>query len=511
MLVSGADDRTVKLWDVATETNTATLEGHTGRVLSVAFSPDGTMLVSGADDRTVKLWDVATETNTATLEGHTGRVLSVAFSPDGTMLASGADDRTVKLWDVETGTNTATLEGHTGRVLSVAFSPDGTMLASGADDRTVKLWDVETGTNTATLEGHTGRVLSVAFSPDGTMLASGADDRTVKLWDVETGTNISTLEGHTESVQSVAFSPPDGTILASGAGDQTVQLWDASEWTRPRPQTLVRISDVEQQGPAGAQLAEPFVVAVRDQNGNLLEGVQVTFAVTDGAGTLSSATATTGANGQATTTLTLGSQPGTNTVVVTVAGLEPVTFTAVGKATPDFDGDGVVGFADFFLFVDAFDSTDPHFDLDASGRVDFGDFFLFADHFGQPAQAKLLVLAQELIGLPDGPQLRQNAPNPFNSQTVISYFLLATGPARLELFALTGQRVAVLSRGQQKAGRHRLHWDGRDDEGRPLGQRHLPVQAGDGRGHSDAQAHPAALIDCRIRFSAWEFASSTWG
>ncbi len=468
ILASGADDRTVQLWDVATETNTATLEGHTSWVTSVAFSPDGTMLASGSGDGTVQLWDVATETNIATLEGHTGPVRSVAFSsPDGTMLASGADDRTVQLWDVATETNTATLEGHTERVLSVAFLPDGTMIASGAADRTIKLWDVATETNIATLEGHTGPVQSVAFSPDGTMIA-GTDDRTIKLWDVATETNIATLEGHTERVTSVAFSPPDGTILASGAADQTVQLWDASEWTRPRPRTLVKISDVEQQGPAGAQLAEPFVVSVLDQNGETFAGAVVTFLVTAGEGTLSSATATTGANGQATSTLTLGSQPGRNTVEVRVAGLEPVTFTAVGKATPDFDGDGVVGFADFFLFVDAFDSTDPHFDLDASGRVDFGDFFLFADHFGQPAQAKLLVLAQELIGLPDGPQLRQNAPNPFNSQTVISYFLLATGPARLELFALTGQRVAVLSRGQQKAGRHRLSWDGRDDEGRPL-------------------------------------------
>ncbi len=136
--------------------------------------------------------------------------------------------------------------------------------------------------------------------------------------------------------------------------------------------------------------------------------------------------------------------------------------------TPDFDGDGVTGFADFFLFADAFGGSDPRFDLDGSGAVDFADFFLFVDAFDQPAQAKLLVLAQELIGLPDGPQLQQNAPNPFNRQTVISYFLLAPGPARLELFALTGQRVAVLSEGQRKAGRHRLHWDGRDDAGRPL-------------------------------------------
>ena len=72
------------------------------------------------------------------------------------------------------------------------------------------------------------------------------------------------------------------------------------------------------------------------------------------------------------------------------------------------------------------------------------------------------------VAMADGPQLQQNAPNPFNSQTVISYFLLEPGAASLEVFALTGQRVAVLNDGPQPAGHHRLHWDGRDREGRPL-------------------------------------------
>ena len=72
------------------------------------------------------------------------------------------------------------------------------------------------------------------------------------------------------------------------------------------------------------------------------------------------------------------------------------------------------------------------------------------------------------VAMADGPQLQQNAPNPFNSQTVIPYFLLEPGAARLEVFALTGQRVAVLNQGPQQAGHYRLHWDGRDREGRPL-------------------------------------------
>ena len=83
----------------------------------------------------------------------------------------------------------------------------------------------------------------------------------------------------------------------------------------------------------------------------------------------------------------------------------------------------------------------------------------------EAASAKSVAMAE---ALPDGPQLQQNVPNPFNSQTVIPYFLLEPGAVRLEVFALTGQRVAVLNEGPQPAGPYRLHWDGRDREGRPL-------------------------------------------
>ena len=74
-------------------------------------------------------------------------------------------------------------------------------------------------------------------------------------------------------------------------------------------------------------------------------------------------------------------------------------------------------------------------------------------------------MAQDRLGQPDSPQLAQNAPNPFNSQTVLSYFLPEPSSVRLEVFTLTGQRVAVLHQGPQQTGYHRLRWDGRDDTG----------------------------------------------
>ena len=138
------------------------------------------------------------------------------------------------------------------------------------------------------------------------------------------------------------------------------------------------------------------------------------------------------------------------------------------SAATDFNGDGKTDFVDFFQFIDAFGSTDPRFDLDGNGTVDFVDFFQFVDAFGQEERAKMVAIAQEMIGLPTEIQLHQNAPNPFNSETVISWFLLEPRPSRLEVFSLTGQRVAALHQGPQPPGRHRIHWDGRDNKGRPL-------------------------------------------
>ena len=234
ILATGDSNGEIRLWFLAERKLLKTYREHAGWIFSLAFSPDGNMLASGSSDRSIKLWHIGKDICFSTLSEHNQRVRCVVFHPHGKILASSSSDNTIKLWDVATGKCWKTLAEHSSYVWSLAFSEDGSMLASGSEDRTIKLWDVATGKCLTTLTGHTGWVRSVAFCGNSSnrnrysnrnILASGGGDRTIKIWDVNSGQCLQTLTGHKQRVRSVAFSP-DGNKLASGSGDHTIRLWD---------------------------------------------------------------------------------------------------------------------------------------------------------------------------------------------------------------------------------------------------------------------------------------------
>jgi WD40 repeat protein/tRNA A-37 threonylcarbamoyl transferase component Bud32 len=226
-LATGGADGTARIWDAKSGSELLTLRGHAGPVPGVAFSPDGRLLATASYDGLAILWDAGDGRELRSFRGHTEGICGVAFSPDGRRLATGSLDRTARIWDVGDGRELHTLSGHLSEVFSVAFSPDGRRVATGSWDNTLKFWDAADGRELYTLRGHTGHVLGLGFSPDGHRLASGSTDNTVKIWDALSGQEVLTLRGYSDGVYSVAFSP-DGRRLATGGRDGTVIIWDAT-------------------------------------------------------------------------------------------------------------------------------------------------------------------------------------------------------------------------------------------------------------------------------------------
>ena len=204
-----------------------TLNGHSNGINSVAISSDNRYIVSGSDDKTVRLWDFKSGKLLKTLNGHSNSVNSVAISSDNRYIVSGSSDKTVKLWDVNSGNFLKTFSEHLSSVNSIAISSDSKYIVSGSWDKTVKLWDVNSGKLLKTFRGHYSTIYSVAISSDNRYIVSGSWDNTVKLWEINSGKLLKTLNGHSNSVNSVAISS-DNRYIVSGSSDKTVKLWDIS-------------------------------------------------------------------------------------------------------------------------------------------------------------------------------------------------------------------------------------------------------------------------------------------
>jgi WD40 repeat protein/serine/threonine protein kinase len=220
------EDPTARVWDAATGMLKLTLRGHTYRILSVAFSPDGRRIATSSLDHSAKVWDASTGINVATLEGHAEGVLSVAFSPDGERIVTGSADATMKLWPV-TGINKSIILQEPGKeILSLAFSPDGTSLVTGCADGSARAWDVASGQSRFSLKGHAAAITSVGWSADGRRVATGSSDHTAEVWEAANGQELFPLKGHPDEIECLALSADGRWILTGGADG--AKLWDAS-------------------------------------------------------------------------------------------------------------------------------------------------------------------------------------------------------------------------------------------------------------------------------------------
>jgi WD40 repeat protein len=229
-LASAGVDAKVRIWEVESGRLITNLAGADHIIHTVAFAPRGPWLVAGDHRKYLRIWDTRDWSSVPGVEAHYAAVRSLSFSTNHAWLASAGEDRRIALWDVTTRRQTQGLDD-TWKIECVAVSRDGRRIATAGYDPRVRVFDVATEDRQDLLQ-HTANSTAVAFSPEGRVLASAGFDGGVRLWDFARKESLPPI-GVSAPLRSIVFSP-DGRTLAAAGDDGLIYRWDTTTWrTRP--------------------------------------------------------------------------------------------------------------------------------------------------------------------------------------------------------------------------------------------------------------------------------------
>jgi WD40 repeat protein len=200
------------------------MKGHVGGVYSVEFSPDGNRIAVVGKNKTVRIWDMATDFGNPIMERNVEGVCSVAFSPDGHRIATGTYDNSVQIWDATVSFEVLNMKGHKDYVLSVAFSPDGSRIVSGSHDSTIIIWDAILGFSLIVISKNSGQLQSVVFSLNGSCIISTLSDGTI-LYDAVSGCQHHTVTQSDDCQSDTAIIHLHGRTVKSVSGRTICELF----------------------------------------------------------------------------------------------------------------------------------------------------------------------------------------------------------------------------------------------------------------------------------------------
>lgn len=220
---TGAADRVIKIWDLASGKLKLSLTGHVSTVRGLAVSDRHPYLFSCGEDRQVKCWDLEYNKVIRHYHGHLSAVYTMSLHPTLDVLITAGRDSTARVWDMRTKANIHTLCGHTNTVASVVTQAANPQIITGSHDSTVRLWDLAAGKSLCTLTNHKKSVRSVVLHPTLYMFASASPDN-IKQWRCPEGNFVQNLSGHNTIVNCMAVNSEG--VLVSGGDNGSMHFWD---------------------------------------------------------------------------------------------------------------------------------------------------------------------------------------------------------------------------------------------------------------------------------------------
>ncbi|CAK1580970.1 unnamed protein product [Parnassius mnemosyne] len=222
LLVAGSEEAAVKLFDVQSKNVLRVFTGHTGPVHRTFFTKDQTKVISFSDDKSVCLWDIATEQKLTNFSEHADYIRAGAPSPvSPDLILSGGYDHAVKLYDCRTN-GTVLSVNHGCPVESTIFIPSGGLFIS-AGGTEIKVWDIFNGGKLlANISQHHKTVTTLRLSSNSSRLMSASLDRHVKIYDISTFKVVHNID-FPNAILSMAISENDD-VLAVGMIDGVISI-----------------------------------------------------------------------------------------------------------------------------------------------------------------------------------------------------------------------------------------------------------------------------------------------
>ncbi|BEI81691.1 hypothetical protein CcaverHIS002_0208510 [Cutaneotrichosporon cavernicola] len=205
------------------------ISGHMGWVRAVAVDPGNKWFATGAGDRVIKIWDLASGELKLSLTGHISTIRGLAVSDRHPYLFSCGEDKMVKCWDLETNKVIRHYHGHFSGVYTLDVHPTLDILATGGRDASVRVWDMRSRANIFTLTGHKSTVASLKCQASDPQIISGSMDSTVRLWDLAAGKSMTTLTHHKKAVRAVTLHPSEYSFATGSSGSSNIKKWKCPE------------------------------------------------------------------------------------------------------------------------------------------------------------------------------------------------------------------------------------------------------------------------------------------